>query len=61
MLNPYDLSMAIRAHSEELERSVQDARRHKPDQAGARRPSRRLLSGLGTLLVTAGLRLQGQA
>ena len=61
MLNPYHLSTAIRAHSEELEQSVREARRHTPGLPGAPARRRHLLSGLGTLLVTAGLRLQGQA
>ena len=61
MLNPYHLSTAIRAHNEELEQSVREARLHAPDRPDAPARGRRLLSGLGTLLVTAGLRLQGQA
>ena len=61
MLNPYHLSMTIRAHNEELEQSVREARRRTPGRPGAPARRRRLLSGLGALLVTAGLRLQGQA
>ena len=61
MLNPYHLSATVRAHNEELERSVREARRHAPGRPGAPGRSRSLLSCLGTLLVTAGLRLQGQA
>jgi len=61
MLNPYHLSMTIQAHNQELEQSVREARRQTVGHPGAPARSRRLLSSLGTLLVTAGLRLQGQA
>jgi len=61
MLNPYHLSMTIQAHNEGLAQSIREARRQAAGRPDAPARSGRLLSGLGTLLVTAGLRLQGQA
>ena len=61
MLNPYQLSTVIRAHNEGLEQSARAALRDARGHRGGAGRSRRLISILGALLVTAGLRLQGQA
>ena len=59
MLDPYHLSMTLRAHNQAIEQSMTDALRRGALRPVARSRSRRLLSGLGALLVAAGLRLQG--
>ena len=59
MLNPYHLSMTLWTHNEAIDQSMTDALRRGALRPSARGRSRRLLSGLGALLVAAGLRLQG--
>ena len=59
MLNPYHLSTTLWAHNQAIEQSMTDALRPGVLRPVARGRGRRLLSGLGALLVTAGLRLQG--